>query len=385
MTAVRTGVDRLLESVPADLRGARLALLTHAAGVDSRGRGTADLLATRRDLRLVRLLAPEHGLRGDRPAGAPVADGVDGPTGLPVVSCYGGPVPAAAFADLDAVLVDLQDIGCRYFTYPATMRRVLTAAAAAGVPTWVLDRPNPLGAGCAGPVGVPTALRSLVAAFDVPIRHGLTIGELAVLAAREDGLPPEMVRVLTVEGWRRADAFAAWGRAWVPPSPNSTGAEMAELYPGTCLFEGTNLSEGRGTPYPFRQIGAPWCDAPGLARALEDRLPAGVFARPTSFLPTASKHAGTVCQGVCLALDPSRPRAADAALVAASALLSVLAADPHFALVGRHGVHWLDRLTGGPQLRTRLGDWTSTLSLLADWRGQSAVFERERPVDLYPD
>lgn len=390
MPPLETGVERLLRTVPPDLRNARVALLTHAAGVDAAGRNTADLLAAHPDLRLQRLFAPEHGLRGQHPAGEAIDDTVDRPTGVPVFSFYGRRPPGSpeareAFADLDAVLVDLQDIGCRYFTYPGTMRRVLKASVAAGVPVWVCDRPNPLGRACAGPVGVPAGLRSLVGTFDVPVRHGRTIGELALVAAAEEGLPEDMVRVLPATGWRRADDFAAWGRPWVPPSPNSTGPEMAELYPGTCLFEGTNVSEGRGTPYPFRQIGAPWWDGLTLARRLTERLPSGVTARATWFLPTAGKHAGTVCQGVFLDLDPTVARAPDAGLVAAVALLCLAGEDDGFSLVQHGGVHWLDRLTGGAALRARLADWASLRELLAAWREASAEYEQNCPVKLYPE
>jgi len=382
---METGLDRLLADVPAELRGARVALLSHAAGVGRHGEAAADLLCACPELRLIRLLAPEHGLRGDRPAGAAIADAVDGPTGLPVVSLYGraadaGPPPLQG---LDAILADLQDIGCRYFTYPGTLRRLIARAAGAGVPVWVLDRPNPLGRGCAGPAAVPRPLRSLVASFDVPVRHGLTIGELALLAAREDGLPEGAVRVLPVEGWQRAHAFAAWSRPWVPPSPNATGPEMAELYPGTCLLEGTNVSEGRGTPYPFRQIGAPWVDGPALAARLRPLLPAGVGARPVWFLPTASKHAGAVCQGVFLDLDPASARARDAGLAAAVHLLSLLSEDPHFELLAHGGVHGLDRLTGNADLRGALGSMAAVTALLVAWRAEAAAFEGRRPVELY--
>lgn len=381
---MQTGLDRLLQAVPTDLRGARVGLLTHGGAVGPRGEGTPDLLAACPDLRLVRLFAPEHGLRGDRPAGEPIADGCDAPTGLPVVSLHARGAKPPNLDGLEAILVDIQDIGCRYFTYPGTMRRLLPGASAAGVPVWVLDRPNPLGAEVAGPVGVPATLRSLVGTFDVPIRHGLTIGELALLAAQEEGLPEGAVRVLTVGDWHRTDAFATWGRPWIPLSPNSTGPEMAELYPGTCLVEGTNLSEGRGTPYPFRQIGAPWIDGVGLTRRLTPLLPPGIHARPVWFLPTASKHIGTVCQGVFLDLDPQVARPADAGIVAAVHLLALLAEHPSFELTAHGGVHWLDRLTGGGALRQALSAPSGVPDLLAEWRRAADAFARHRQFDLYP-
>ena len=383
---MRTGLDVVLETLPAAWRGARVGLLTQSASVDAGGRLGVDLLAAHRDLRLVRLFAPEHGLRGEHPAGAPILDGVDGPTGLPVVSLYrgaAGALPADAFADLSAVLIDLQDIGCRYYTFPGTARRLMGDAVRAGVPVHVLDRPNPLGGAVAGPPTVPRAARSLVAAFDVPVRHGLTLGELLLLAAEEDGLDPHAVQVHRVEGWRRGDGFQTWGRAWVPPSPNSTGPAMAELYPGTCLIEGTNLSEGRGTPYPFRQIGAPGMDGHRLAERLRPDVPAGITVRPTWFIPTASKHAGALCQGVFLDLLPGAVRAPDAALVAVIRLLQLLVTDGDVTFSAAHGTYRFDRLLGGPALRDHLQHGVPCDDLLAEWRAGCGRFVADRTVALY--
>ncbi len=381
---METGLDRLLRAVPAELRGARVGLLTHAAGTDRAGRSGVDRIAGLSGLSLVRLLGPEHGLRGEAPAGAAVAHATDAGTGLPVFSLYGAPAGSVdPLAGLDAVLADLQDAGCRYYTYPGTLRGLVLRAAAAGVPVWVLDRPNPLGGAVAGPVGVARELRSLVGCFPVPVRHGLTIGELALVAAREEGLADGAVQVLPVAGWRRTP-FRAWRRPWVPPSPNSTGPEMAELYPGTCLFEGTNLSEGRGTPYAFRQVGAPWLDGPRLAAEVRDRLPRGVRARPVWFLPTESKHAGAVCQGVFLDLDPGVARAADAGLAAGVALLVAVRAHPAFAWVANGGVHWVDRLTGSGDLRRAIDADAAIGALLERWRSEAAAWATARPVDLYP-
>ena len=392
--ALRTGLDRFLASVPGELHGARVGLLTHAAGTDDRGRSGVDCLVALADLRVVRLFAPEHGVRGERPGGEPIADGVDPISGIEVCSLYGprgrgvdGDVlEAGIFAGLDAVLVDLQDIGARYFTYPGTMRRLLVAAARAGVPVHVLDRPNPLGGLVAGPATRASGLGSLVCAFDVPLRHGLTMGELALLAARDDGLPEGAVRVWPVQGWRRSQDFAAWDRPWVPPSPNSTGPDMAELYVGMCVFEGSNVSEGRGTPYPFRQIGAPWWDGPALVDGLTASLPTGLRARSTWFLPTASKHAGLVCQGVAFDLEPHNARPADAALMAAAHLLCHVVPDPSFQWRVRNGVYGVDRLTGGDALRNAVTSGAGAVrALLLAWRAEADAFARARPVDLYPE
>ena len=377
------GLERLMREVPAELRGARVGMLTHAAAVDRQGRCAIDRLAAHPHVRLVRLFGAEHGLRGEHPAGEAVAHGRDGPTGLPVISLYGPERDGEMLAGLDAVLADLQDIGCRYYTFPSTLRRLLARAAAAGVVLWVLDRPNPLGRAVAGPVGVARGLRSPVGDFPVPVRHGRTLGELARIAAEEDGLPGAALRVLPMRSWRRTP-FARWRRPWVPPSPNSTGPEMAELYPGTCLIEGTNLSEGRGTPYPFRQLGAPWLDGPRLAAVLAPVLPRGVRARPVFFRPTTSKHARTPCQGVFLDLVPGVPRPPDAGLRAGLAVLAAVRAYPQFDWVRHGGVHWLDRLIGSGELRRTL-DADGDLQALAEcWRSQAADWAADPPVDLYP-
>ena len=377
------GLERLMREVPGDLRGARVGLLTHAGAVDRRGRCAIDRLAAHPGLRLLRLFGAEHGIRGEQPAGEAVAHGTDGPTGLPAISLYGAQADAGMLAGLDAVLADLQDIGCRYYTFPSTLRRLLVRTAAAGVPLWVLDRPNPLGGAVAGPVGVARELRSAVGDFPVPVRHGRTLGELARIAAEEDGLPPAALRVLPVRGWRRTP-FGRWRRPWVPPSPNSTSPDMAELYPGTCLVEATNLSEGRGTPYPFRQVGAPWVDGPRLASALAPVLPAGVRARPVWFRPTASKHAHTPCQGVFFDLVPGVPRPPDAGLRAGVAVLAAVRTRPEFDWIRYGGVHWLDRLTGSGELRRTIDADGDLHALLERWRSQVTEWAAHPPVDLYP-
>lgn len=304
---LQTGLDRILSDCPASLRGRRVGLLTNHTGVDARMRPGPGLVRASTALRLERLFAPEHGLYGEAPAGAPIEDKDDILTGLPVVSLYGkDKKPTAATVDgLDAVLVDLQDIGCRYYTLLGTALELLGACQAAGIPLVVLDRPNPLGDGFEGSRTVAPAFRSLVGAVSAPMRHGLTLGELLLLAAKESG-QSEGVEVVAMTGWRRRMRWPEVGRSWVPPSPNANSYEMARMYPGTCLVEGTNLSEGRGTASPFLQAGAPWLNAFALAEALAAEADDSVHTRPVHFLPTFSKHAGSVCQGIMFHPDPER-------------------------------------------------------------------------------
>jgi uncharacterized protein YbbC (DUF1343 family) len=239
----------------------------------------------------------------------PVAGGQDPASGLELVSLYGDDAaslrPGAGMLDgLDALLFDCQDVGSRYYTYVTTLSFVMEAAGAAGLPLIVLDRPNPIGGSLVeGPV-LQQAFSSFVGRFALPVRHGMTCGELAGLFAGEFGVECDL-RVVEMQGWRRSMGFSETGLPWVPPSPNMPTPGTALVYPGGCLVEGTNLSEGRGTTTPFELVGAPWLDAHALAAALrEERLP-GVSFRAASFRPTFQKHAGAGCGGVqVLPRDP---------------------------------------------------------------------------------
>lgn len=298
---LRTGLDRLLSDRADLIRGKRIGLLTHAAGIDRTGARGVDRLAALPGVTLARLFSPEHGLTGAAAAGEAVADGRDAATGLPVQSLYG----ARRHPDLtglDALVIDLQDVGLRCFTYAATMADCLKACASAGVEALVLDRPNPLGGlRMEGPLPRPE-LMSHVAALPVPLRHGLTMGELARLA--NAALPaPARLTVVAMTGWQRrmgTEVFSAGGLPFARPSPNLRSAGALLAYPATVLLEGTNLSEGRGTPAPFELIGAPWIDAAALAKALNREGLDAVRFVPAAFTPDASKYAGQPCQGVRL-------------------------------------------------------------------------------------
>src|SRR5262249_25466471 len=281
------------------LRGRRVGLLAHQASVDGTLTHAVDLLGDLPGSRLVRLLAPEHGFWGAPQDHARVGSTRDRHSGLPVLSLYGArrqPTPAM-LRGLDALVVDLQDVGSRYYTFAWTMVLAMRACARAGVAVVVLDRPNPLGGErLEGNVADP-AFESFVGLLPLPARHGLTIGELARYANVEHGIGAEL-DVVPMRGWRRAMLWEDTGLPWVPPSPNMPTPDTARVYPGGCLIEGTNLSEGRGTTRPFEWVGAPWLDAHRYPEALgAERLP-GVSFRPARFQPTFQKHAGRVCGGV---------------------------------------------------------------------------------------
>jgi len=260
-----------------------------------------ELLADVRSARLTALFAPEHGVWGAPQDLILVGHERDPVTGLRVTSLYGErrePTPAM-LRGLDTLVIDLQDVGSRYYTYQWTMALALRACARAGVRVLVLDRPNPLGGELVeGNVPDP-AFASFVGLYPLPARPGLTIGELARYVNARHALGADL-EVVTMRGWRRRMLWEDTGVPWVPPSPNMPTPDTARVYPGGCLIEGTNLSEGRGTTRPFEWVGAPWLDAHRSAAALEaERLP-GVTFRPARFQPTFQKHAGRVCGGVQL-------------------------------------------------------------------------------------
>lgn len=301
---VLTGLDVCVTEGFACLRGRRVGLVTHAAAVDHRFRPATDLFARSPGVDLCAVFGPEHGLLGqaqDLEAVA-VAASRRGPR---IVSLYGDTVAslrptAGQLAGIDTLVIDLVDVGSRYYTFQATMKYCLEAALPFGVRVVVLDRPNPLGGIAVEGPALRPGFESFVGAHDIAIRHGLTVGELAVLYAADLGLDAAGLDVVRCEGWRRSMRWEDCGLPWVLPSPNMPTPDTAVVYPGQCLFEGTNLSEGRGTTRPFEICGAPWVDGEALAdRMAEADLP-GVVFRPLTFRPTFQKHAGRDCGGVQL-------------------------------------------------------------------------------------
>ncbi len=319
------GLDRLaaLPSLVARLRGARLGVLCHAASVDRRLRHLGDVLAEL-GIRPALWFAPEHGFGAAAQDMAAVGDEIDPRTGARIVSLYGEHledlVPRAAdLAELDVLLVDLQDAGSRYYTFVWTALLATRAAVAANVHTVLLDRPNPLGRAIEGRSQEP-GFTSFVGWERVPVRHGLTLAEMVCLWCDAPLGPNGALSAVPVAGWDGRDA-RGWDRPWVLPSPNMPAFETALVYPGGCLLEGTNLSEGRGHTRPFEVLGAPWLDGGRLARDLAATGLDGFVARPLTFAPTFHKHAGRSCGGVQVhpTGDGFRPVASYAALTALAA------------------------------------------------------------------
>ncbi len=320
MAPVLTGLDRLLASELARIKGRRIGLLCHQASVNAELDHTVDLLGSIRGARLVALFAPEHGLAGAAQDHASIPTARDRATSLPVHSLYGrrrAPTPAM-LAGLDALVCDLQDVGARYYTFLWTLALAMAACARAGVPVIVLDRPNPLGGvRLEGNVGDPR-FASFVGLYPLPVRHGMTLGELAAYLNARHGLNCDL-RVVAMSGWRRAMLWEETGLHWVPPSPNMPTPDTARVYPGGCLIEGTNLSEGRGTARPFEWVGAPFIDGHEWARALEREALPAVHFRPCRFEPTFHKWKGRSCGGVQLHVtdcDRFKPYLTGLALIA---------------------------------------------------------------------
>lgn len=298
--AVLPGIDVLFADSARLVAGRRVGLITNAGAVDHAGVLTIDRLAHAPGVRLVALFGAEHGIRGTAAPGAPVSDTVDAATGIPIYSLYGalrGAPSPEQLRDLDVLVIDLPDAGTRTWTFVTTMVRSLRAAWKAGKPVVVLDRPDPIGCTVQGPV-LDTVFASAIGPLPVPLRHGMTLGELARFANGRLGIGADL-HVVPVKGWRRCDWLDATGLPFVRPSPNLPDLEALAWYSGTVLFEATNLSSGRGTDAPFRQVGAPWLDAPRVARLMRERyrvaMEAVVF---TPREPGDGKYADTALAGV---------------------------------------------------------------------------------------
>jgi len=311
--AVKLGVDVLEEHNfefllgPAgrDGRKKKIGLLTNQTGVDSQGRRTIDVLAQAPGISLDAIFSPEHGASGVLDT-TEIRNSRDAATGVPVYNVYGATDAARRpsvdlLRKLDAVIIDIQDIGARFYTYETTLGYFLEAAAKAGIEVIVLDRPNPVtGSFLQGPVSEPRR-EGFVNYHPLPVRHGMTMGELAKMFNAERGINARL-GVVAMEGWLRGDWYDSTGLVWVNPSPNLRSLTQATLYPGVALVEGTNVSVGRGTDTPFELLGAPWVNARELARYLNERNLSGVRFVPVSFTPTASNYAGQKCEGVNIVL-----------------------------------------------------------------------------------
>ena len=372
---VRPGVDALMADLPAPLHGARVGLITNQTGIDAGGRSTIDRLAEDERVELVALYSPEHGIRGTAAPGELVDHSVDERTGLPVHSLYGEtrrPTPEM-LEGVSALVFDIQDVGARPYTYVYTMALAMEEAAEQELPFYVLDRPNPITGTVEGGVLDPE-FATFVGLYPIAMRHGMTAGELARMFNEEFDIGAEL-HVIRAEGWQRDRWWDETGLPWVAPSPNLPRLDAAVHYPGTVLFEGTNLSAGRGSSHPFEQIGAPWLEAEAVVREMEGLGLPGVAFERVSFTPTDpgdGKFDGERVEGVRLVItDRERYRP-----VETSVRLMAAVHDMHREQIEWHVSH-LDRLAGTDDLRLAI-EAGGVDDLLQGWEGEAAEFERLR-------
>jgi uncharacterized protein YbbC (DUF1343 family) len=360
---VLTGIDVLERDGFKQVAGMRLGLVTNHTGRDREGRQTIDVLSKAPGVKVVALFSPEHGIRGV--ADEKVSDSKDEATGLPIYSLYGEtrrPKPEQ-LKDLDALVFDIQDIGARFYTYISTLGYLLEEATKAHLPVYVLDRPNPIGGvDVEGPLADTDKL-SFTSYHAIPVRHGMTIGELAQLFNRQRKIGADL-RVIKMEGWRRSMWFDETNLTWINPSPNMRSLTEATLYPGIGLLETTNLSVGRGTDTPFEIIGAPWIQGDKLAETLNQRAIPGVRFVPLRFTPKASVFKDEPCGGVNIIItDRATFKPVLAGIEIATALRRLYPSewkvDSYLRLLVNSET--LERLKRGDSAKDIVGSWNDKL------------------------
>jgi len=387
--AVKAGIDVLEEHNfefivgPPGSNGTKkkIGLLTNQTGVDSQGRRTIDVLAHAPGISLDAIFSPEHGVTGAVDT-TEIGDSRDAATGVPVYNVYGATDAARrpsvdVLKTLDAVVVDIQDAGVRFYTYETTLGYFMEAAAKAGIQIMVLDRPNPITGSFVQGAVADTGRESFVDYFPVPVRHGMTMGELAKMFNGERGINARL-EVIAMEGWLRGDWYDSTGLIWISPSPNLRSVTEATLYPGVALVEGTNVSVGRGTDTPFELLGAPWIKARELAQYLNERNLSGVRFIPTSFTPTSSNYAGQLCAGVnIILLDRNTLDAPELGIELAAALHKLYPQDfkmeRMIEILANQGVY--DALAQGRDPRRIAQDWQDQLDKFQQLRQKYLIYK----------
>ena len=383
-TAVALGIDRLLETDRPLVAGRRVGVVCNPASIDGAFRHTADRLVEDPDVTVAALFGPQHGFRSDLQDNMiETPHGRDARRHVPVYSLYSETREPTAemLRDIDVLVVDLQDVGTRVYTYVYTMANCLRAAARHGVHVVVCDRPNPIGGDEIEGNLLEPAYASFVGQFPIPLRHGMTIGELARLFNDAFGLGASL-DVVPLGGWRRSMYYDETGVPWIIPSPNLPTLDSAIVYPGAVLFEGTGLSEGRGTTRPFELIGAPWIDGERLADAMNARGLPGVHFRPAFFEPTFHKHAKQTSGGCQVhVLDRRRFRPVRTAVELMSEFRRQDPArfpwrEPPYEYEDRKQP--IDILYGSARLRTMLDAGEDVGTLVASWKADEDAFRRTR-------
>ncbi len=379
------GLSVLFREQSSLVEGRPIGLITNQTGIDRQFRSNLTLFAEHPKVELAAIFSPEHGISGSAQAGIEVASAIGEGRQIPIHSLYGEtrqPTPEM-LAGIDTLVYDIQDVGSRFYTYISTLLRAMKAAASGSVDFIVLDRPNPIrGDRVEGNV-LQLAFQSFVGETAIPIRHGMTVGELAQFCKSELGFASIQLEIVPMHGWRRGMWYDQTGLPWVPPSPNMPTLETAMLYPGTCLLEGTNLSEGRGTTKPFEWMGAPWIEPERWAHTLNNLGLPGTHFRPIHFTPTFSKYADQECHGVQVHVtDRDQFKPVDVALH----LIATARRDysDQFEFIENRGRYFFDLLAGTDELRLRLMKCESPTEIVQSWEAAVEKFtERCRPHLLY--
>jgi len=377
---VRTGAEVFLEDIPDFVRGKNIGFVTNHTGV-SRDLEPLVNVFLRRGLKVKALFGPEHGIRGEVADGVGVQSGVDAETGIPVFSLYGKTrkPDAEMLKGLDALVFDIQDVGARFYTFLWTMAHCLEAAAEHGLPFVVLDRPNPItGLHPEGPVLDPE-FSSFVGLYPVPTRTAMTMGEVARFVASHLEQGFAALRVVPMQGWKRSMWYDRTGLPWVAPSPNMPTLDTATVYPGFCIFEGTNVSEGRGTTKPFELIGAPWIRASELAEAANALGLPGVRFRATHFIPYSSKYRDEPCQAVqAHVMDRDSFRPVRAGLELLILIRRLYPSSFKFREPSGGQKAFFDLLTGTGRVRKMVLDGACAAEIEATWQEGLSEFDRKR-------
>lgn len=375
---VFTGIDVLQQTDFAALRGRKVGLITNQTGIDRHGTRTVDILHEAMEVDLRALFSPEHGFAGALEQSR-ITDATDGGTGLVIFSLYGETrTPTAEMLEgIDTLVFDIQDIGCRFYTYISTMGLAMEAAAEHGVGFIVLDRPNPIGGiSVEGPV-LDADKESFVGYHSIAVRHGMTVGELALLFRAERDLELDL-QVIEVRGWKRSDTFDRTGLYWVNPSPNMRSLTEAMIYPGIGLLETTNVSVGRGTDTPFEVIGAPWMDGAALATHLNAQGLDGVRFVPIRFTPETSKFSDETCSGINVVItDWQTFRPVYTGLQVACALRDLFGEDwnsqSYLRLLGNDTA--FAALRGGVPARVIRAGWGPALGAFRERRARFLIYK----------
>lgn len=381
---IDTGLTVLFRDKPHLIEERNIGLITNQTGVDENLRSNVNLVAECPKTRLMALFSPEHGLWGNHQDMLRVPSATEEQHLIPIHSLYGETLqPTREMLEgIDTLVYDIQNVGVRYYTFITTMLLGMQAASENEVEFIVLDRPNPIGGDRLEGTVLEHGFRSFVGAHPIPTRHGMTIGELSLLFNAELELDLQL-EVVSMCGWRRDMWYNQTGLPWVPSSPSMPTLDTAILYPGTCLVEGTNLSEGRGTTKPFEWIGAPWIDADKWSETLNCMEPAGVRFRPVHFVPSLSKYADEVCHGVSVhVMDRNLAMPLEVVLYLLATVIETYPS--HFEFLETDGTHFFDQLAGTDSLRLALKERRSPAEILQSWHGELDEFARRRePFLIY--